>query len=325
MLLVHRVPVREIDGPAAEKQRGVVGQHEKPFAGVNGSGKHNNWSLATDTGKNLFAPGKTPSQNAQFLLFLTAFIQGVDEYQELLRSTVAFAGNDHRLGAQEAPPAIISIFLGDELMDIIEAILGDTSYTDRGKRALRIGVDVLPTIPQDTTDRNRTSPVAFTGNKFEFRMLGSSQSIAGPNIALNTIMQYPPQPSAMASSRSIGLSIVFVPFRRLILPLVAGALDEAADAAGQQHGGHADENRRSREAHGLAAHHHNRGLPVPARLFQLRHRDPAHRIDKGLLQNGMVATVPLCGRPILKKAEKSAAPRAARNDRFFCSVSSRSP
>jgi glutamine synthetase len=162
--------------------------HEKPFAGVNGSGKHNNWSLSTDTGKNLFAPGKTPSQNAQFLLFLTAFIQGVDEYQELLRSTVAFAGNDHRLGAQEAPPAIISIFLGDELMDIIESILGDTSYVERGKRSLRIGVDVLPTIPQDTTDRNRTSPVAFTGNKFEFRMLGSSQSIAGPNVALNTIM-----------------------------------------------------------------------------------------------------------------------------------------
>ena len=162
--------------------------HEKPFAGVNGSGKHDNWSLATDSGENLFAPGKTPSQNAQFLLFLTAFIEGVDEYQELLRSTVAFAGNDHRLGAQEAPPAVISIYLGDELSDVIDSIIGETDYTDRKKGALRIGVDVLPTIPQDTTDRNRTSPLAFTGNKFEFRMLGSSQSISGPNIVLNTIM-----------------------------------------------------------------------------------------------------------------------------------------
>ena len=162
--------------------------HEKPFAGVNGSGKHDNWSLATDTGKNLFAPGKTPSQNAQFLLFLAAFVKGVDEYQELLRSTVAFAGNDHRLGAQEAPPAIVSIFLGDELDAIIDSIIGGTDYVDMKKKQLRIGVDILPHIPQDTTDRNRTSPMAFTGNKFEFRMLGSSQSIAGPNIALNTIM-----------------------------------------------------------------------------------------------------------------------------------------
>ena len=162
--------------------------HEKPFAGVNGSGKHDNWSLSTDSGENLFAPGKTPSQNAQFLLFLTAFIEGVDEYQELLRSTVAFAGNDHRLGAQEAPPAVISIYLGDELSDVIDSIIGETDYTDRKKGALRIGVDVLPTIPQDTTDRNRTSPVAFTGNKFEFRMPGSSQSIAGPVTVLNTIM-----------------------------------------------------------------------------------------------------------------------------------------
>jgi glutamine synthetase len=178
----------EVMKKVADRHGLVCLLHEKPFAGVNGSGKHNNWSLATDTGKNLFAPGKTPSQNAQFLLFLTAFIQGVDEYQELLRSSVAFAGNDHRLGAQEAPPAIISVFLGEELQDIIDSILGDTSYTERGKRALRIGVDVLPTIPQDTTDRNRTSPVAFTGNKFEFRMLGSSQSIAGPNIVLNTVM-----------------------------------------------------------------------------------------------------------------------------------------
>ncbi len=162
--------------------------HEKPFDGVNGSGKHDNWSLATDTGKNLFAPGDTPRTNAQFLLFLTAFIQGVDEYQELLRCAVASAGNDHRLGANEAPPAIISIFLGDELMAIVDSLIHGTRYTAAEKKTLEIGVDTLPHIPQDTTDRNRTSPVAFTGNKFEFRMPGSSQSIAGPNIALNTIM-----------------------------------------------------------------------------------------------------------------------------------------
>ena len=162
--------------------------HEKPFAGVNGSGKHNNWSLCTDSGKNLFKPGETPRQNAQFLVFLAAFIQGIDEYQDFLRSTVAFAGNDHRLGANEAPPAILSIFLGDELTAVVESIINGTNYTDPEKSLVRIGVDVLPSIPKDTTDRNRTSPIAFTGNKFEFRMLGSSQSIAGPNIALNTIM-----------------------------------------------------------------------------------------------------------------------------------------
>ncbi len=162
--------------------------HEKPFAGVNGSGKHNNWSLCTDAGRNLLSPGQTPRQNAQFLLFLAAFIQGVDEYQDFLRCTVAFAGNDHRLGANEAPPAIVSIFLGDELYAVVESIIQGSSYTDPEKRQLRIGVDVLPAIPKDTTDRNRTSPIAFTGNKFEFRMVGSSQSIAGPNIALNTIM-----------------------------------------------------------------------------------------------------------------------------------------
>ncbi len=162
--------------------------HEKPFKGVNGSGKHNNWSLASDTGRNLFSPGKTPSQNAQFLVFLAAFIQGIDEYQDFLRATVAGAGNDHRLGACEAPPAIISIFLGDELNSIVESIINGTNYTEPKKSVLRIGVDVLPAIPQDTTDRNRTSPLAFTGNKFEFRMVGSSQSVAGPNIALNTIM-----------------------------------------------------------------------------------------------------------------------------------------
>ena len=172
----------------AAKHNLVCLLHEKPFAGISGSGKHNNWSLGTDTGKNLFSPGKTPYQNARFLLFLAAFIKGVDEYQELLRCTVASAGNDHRLGANEAPPAIISIFLGDELNAIIRSIVDGTNYVDPDKSLLRIGVDVLPPIRKDTTDRNRTSPLAFTGNKFEFRMVGSSQSIAGPNTALNTIM-----------------------------------------------------------------------------------------------------------------------------------------
>ncbi len=162
--------------------------HEKPFAGINGSGKHDNWSLATDTGENLFRPGSTPGENAQFLLFLSAFIKGVDEYQDALRCTVASAGNDHRLGAQEAPPAILSVFLGDELEQVVEAIIQGRSFSGSGKRTLQIGADIIPPIPQDNTDRNRTSPMAFTGNKFEFRMLGSSQSISGPNIALNTIM-----------------------------------------------------------------------------------------------------------------------------------------
>ena len=172
----------------AERHDLVCLLHEKPFAGVNGSGKHDNWSLATDSGKNLFKPGKTPSQNAQFLLFLAAFLKGVDEYQDFLRATVAFPGNDLRLGAQEAPPAILSVFLGDDLQAVVDSIIHGTPDTDAGKRTLRIGVDVLPNIPQDNTDRNRTSPMAFTGNKFEFRALGSSQSISGPNIALNTIM-----------------------------------------------------------------------------------------------------------------------------------------
>ncbi len=172
----------------AAKHNLVCLLHEKPFAGVNGSGKHNNWSLATDTGDNLFRPGKTPRQNARFLVFLAAFIKGIDEYQDLLRCTVASAGNDHRLGSHEAPPAIISIFLGDELTAVVDSIINGTNYTEPEKSLMRIGVDVLPAIPKDTTDRNRTSPLAFTGNKFEFRMLGSSQSIAGPNIVLNTIM-----------------------------------------------------------------------------------------------------------------------------------------
>lgn len=180
--------VMEIMKKCAAKHNLVCLLHEKPFQGVNGSGKHNNYSLSTDTGKNLFRPGQTPRQNAQFLVFLAAFIQGIDEYQDFLRCTVASAGNDHRLGAHEAPPAIVSIFLGDELTAVVDSIINGTNYTDPEKSLIRIGVDVLPAIPKDTTDRNRTSPLAFTGNKFEFRMLGSSQSVAGPNIALNTIM-----------------------------------------------------------------------------------------------------------------------------------------
>ena len=172
----------------AAKHNLVCLLHEKPFAGVNGSGKHNNWSLATDTGRNLFSPGKTPSQNARFLLFLAAFLAGVDEYQDYLRCTVASASNDHRLGGGEAPPAIISVFLGDELKGIIKSIIEGTKYREQKQTMMRIGIDILPPIPKDTTDRNRTSPLAFTGNKFEVRMLGSSQSVAQPNIALNTIM-----------------------------------------------------------------------------------------------------------------------------------------
>ena len=160
--------------------------HEKPFAGVNGSGKHNNWSMSTNTGVNLLEPGDTPYENAQFLLFLCAVIKAVDEYQELLRLSVATAANDHRLGANEAPPAVISVFLGDELTEILNAIESGCSYCDRVKEQMTIGVDVLPHFPKDTTDRNRTSPFAFTGNKFEFRMPGSSLSIAGPNFVLNT-------------------------------------------------------------------------------------------------------------------------------------------
>ena len=160
--------------------------HEKPFAGVNGSGKHNNWSLSTDTGVNLLSPGETPYENAQFLLFLAAVVQAVDNYQGLLRAAVATAGNDHRLGANEAPPAVVSVFLGDELTAILEAIETDTSYSGVEKKKLKLGADVLPRFFRDTTDRNRTSPFAFTGNKFEFRMLGSSNSIACANIMLNT-------------------------------------------------------------------------------------------------------------------------------------------
>jgi len=162
--------------------------HEKPFAGVNGSGKHNNWSISTDTGKNLLEPGKLPHENAQFLLFLAAIIKGVDEYQDLLRVSVASAGNDHRLGANEAPPAIISVFLGDELTAILDALESGQIYDNKERAEIEIGVHVLPKLPKDTTDRNRTSPFAFTGNKFEFRMLGSAISIACPNIMLNTIV-----------------------------------------------------------------------------------------------------------------------------------------
>lgn len=162
--------------------------HEKPFAGVNGSGKHNNWSISTDTGMNLLEPGDSPKDNAQFILFLTAVLKAVDEYQELLRLAVASAGNDHRLGANEAPPAIISAFVGTELAAILDAIVDGTAYDQKAQEQMRIGVSVLPSIPKDNTDRNRTSPFAFTGNKFEFRSLGSSLSISGPNVVLNTVV-----------------------------------------------------------------------------------------------------------------------------------------
>lgn len=160
--------------------------HEKPFDGVNGSGKHNNWSLTTDSGKNLLEPGKLPHENAQFLLFITAVIKAVDEYQDLLRASVASAGNDHRLGGNEAPPSTISVFLGDELTAILDSIESGTGYNNKDRSMMEIGVHVLPSFPKDSTDRNRTSPFAFTGNKFEFRMLGSQLSIACPNIMLNT-------------------------------------------------------------------------------------------------------------------------------------------
>ena len=184
----HNQLTMEIMKKVARKHGLVCLLHEKPFAGVNGSGKHNNWSISTDTGVNLLDPGKTPSENAQFLLFLSAVIKAVDEYQGLMRVSVASAGNDHRLGANEAPPAIISIFLGDELTAILNAIDHDEAYTDHKAPRMKLGVDVLPCFRRDTTDRNRTSPFAFTGNKFEFRMLGSTASVADPNIVLNTIV-----------------------------------------------------------------------------------------------------------------------------------------
>ena len=182
----HNQLTMEIAKSIAAKHGLVCLLHEKPFAGVNGSGKHNNWSISTDTGVNLLEPGETPYENAQFLLFLVAVIQAVDEYQDLLRVSVASAGNDHRLGANEAPPAIVSMFLGEELTGILEAIETDTLYTEKNKVQMEIGAMVLPHFTKDTTDRNRTSPFAFTGNKFEFRMPGSAFSISGPNFVLNT-------------------------------------------------------------------------------------------------------------------------------------------
>ena len=182
----HNQLTMEIMQKVAAKHGLVCLLHEKPFAGVNGSGKHNNWSMATDTGVNLLSPGETPYENAQFLLFLCAVIKAVDDYQDLLRLSVATAGNDHRLGANEAPPAVVSIFLGDELMGILDAIENDAPYSGTKKTTMKLGVDVLPRFPRDTTDRNRTSPFAFTGNKFEFRMPGSSASISGINVVLNT-------------------------------------------------------------------------------------------------------------------------------------------
>ena len=182
----HNQLTMEIMKKVAARHGLVCLLHEKPFAGVNGSGKHNNWSISTNTGVNLLEPGETPHENAQFLLFLCAVIKAVDEYQDLMRISVASAGNDHRLGANEAPPAVVSMFLGDELTEVLESIENDSAYDAREKVLMKIGVHVLPRFSRDTTDRNRTSPFAFTGNKFEFRMLGSSLSISGPNVVLNT-------------------------------------------------------------------------------------------------------------------------------------------
>ena len=182
----HNQLTMEIMQKVAAKHGLVCLLHEKPFAGVNGSGKHNNWSIATDGGQNLLSPGETPYENAQFLIFLCAVIKAVDDYQDLLRISVATAGNDHRLGANEAPPAVISIFLGDELNAVLEAIESDTPYKGTKRKVMKLGVEVLPKFNRDTTDRNRTSPFAYTGNKFEFRMLGSSNSIACANIMLNS-------------------------------------------------------------------------------------------------------------------------------------------
>ena len=182
----HNQLTMEMMKKVAERHGMVCLLHEKPFEGVNGSGKHNNWSMITNTGTNLLEPGQTPYENAQFLLFLCAVIKAVDEYQDMLRISVASAGNDHRLGANEAPPAVMSMFIGDELMEILEAIEADRPYDSKETIQMKIGVHVLPRFPKDNTDRNRTSPFAFTGNRFEFRMAGSSQSIATPNTVLNT-------------------------------------------------------------------------------------------------------------------------------------------
>ncbi len=184
----HNQLTMEIMKNVASRHGLVCLLHEKPFAGVNGSGKHNNWSIATNEGVNLLEPGETPSENAQFLLFLCAVIAAVDDYQDLLRVSVASAGNDHRLGANEAPPAIISMFLGDELTEILESVASDTDYDPHKRSVMAVGVDVLPKFARDTTDRNRTSPFAFTGNKFEFRSVGASHSISGPNLTINTIV-----------------------------------------------------------------------------------------------------------------------------------------
>ena len=182
----HNQLTMEMMKKVAARHNLVCLLHEKPFAGVSGSGKHNNWSLQTDTGVNLLNPGDTPHENAQFLLFLCAVIKAVDEYQDMLRVSIASAGNDHRLGAAEAPPAVVSMFLGDELNAILESIENGTAYDAKEKVQMKVGVHTLPRIPKDTTDRNRTSPFAFTGNKFEFRMLGSSQAVSEPNVVLNT-------------------------------------------------------------------------------------------------------------------------------------------
>ena len=182
----HNQLTMEIMKKVADKHGLVCLLHEKPFEGINGSGKHNNWSITTNLGDNLLDPGKTPTENIQFLVFLMAVIKAVDEYADLMRVSAASAGNDHRLGGNEAPPAIVSIFLGDELTEVLKSIENDTYFGNHGSIQLETGAHVLPHFIKDTTDRNRTSPFAFTGNKFEFRMLGSSASVAGPNVILNT-------------------------------------------------------------------------------------------------------------------------------------------
>ena len=182
----HNQLTMELMQKIAKKYDMVCLLHEKPFAGVNGSGKQNNWSMQTNTGVNLLEPGDTPWENAQFLLFLCAVIQAVDDYQDMLRVSVASAGNDHRLGASEAPPAIVSMYIGEELEAILRAIETEQPYGSREQVLIKVGVHALPKFPRDTTDRNRTSPFAFTGNKFEFRMPGASASISGPNVVINT-------------------------------------------------------------------------------------------------------------------------------------------
>ena len=211
----HNQLTMEVMKKVADKHGLVCLLPEKPFEGINGSGKHNNWSLSTDTGINLLEPGDTPHENAQFLVFLAAIIKAVDEHQDLLRLSVATAGNDHRLGANEAPPAIISIFLGDELTAVLKAIEEEKPYDGKEKELMKIGATVLPKFPKDSTDRNRTSPFAFTGNKFEFRMPGSNASIAGCNIVLNTVIADEIQSKTTNALSSMAMAMMILGLKKL--------------------------------------------------------------------------------------------------------------